>query len=456
MTNVNRHPASFRDPSGFLFRSNGLLYRQVNKLYQPHYELLMQSGLYQKLVSAGQLVPHQELEQNLQDDPEAWKTLQPELLPYISYPYEWSFDMLREAGLLTLSIMRKAMEQGMILKDASAFNVQFRNHLPVFIDTLSFEKYDEQKPWVAYRQFCEHFLYPLYLEHYCGVDAISWLRQYINGIPGEITARLLPYRSRWNLGVRLHVLLQQSVTKKKTTAPAPTPFSRQKLTNLLLHLESILKSLKPGYPPTTTWSNYYEGTILGKDYLAAKEKVMEGLLSRFHNTTVLDLGANDGFFSQLAAQYQNQVIAADFDAQCINTLFLNQQKSKHPTILPLVMDLSNPSPALGFAHQEREDWLSRTRVELVMALALIHHLVIGKNISLEQVAGWMARFAPQLIIEFVPKTDEKVKGMLAGREDVFSDYTTKGFEERFLAYFSIEEKHPVEGTDRVIYYMKRK
>lgn len=454
MNKVDFHPASFRDPAGFLFRRNGVLYRQVNTEYQPHYDQLLQSGLAAELIAARQLVAHEEADINLAAAPGAYKILQPQELPFISYPYEWSFDMLRDAALLTLTVMRKVMEKNMALKDATAFNIQFHEGRPLLIDTLSFETYDETAPWVAYRQFCENFLYPLYLEHYLGADCISWMRQYINGIPGELTAKLLPRRARWNLGVRLHVLLQQSVSKEKQQAAKPVVFSRTKMRNLLQHLTGIIENLKPGYPSTTTWSNYYEGTILGPEYLKAKEVLMQQLLQGRQHLQVLDLGANDGYFSLLAAANRNTVIAADFDARCINNLYLKLKQAPQ-AVQPLVLDLVNPSPNLGFGGTERDAFTSRIKPDLVLALALIHHLVIGKNISLQRLAAFFAGIAPELIIEFVPKSDEKVKGMLAGRTDVFSDYTREGFEAAFGTWFSVSAVHPVPGTDRILYLLKR-
>ncbi len=454
MNKADLHSASFRDPAGFLFRQNGILYRQVNTLYQPHYDQLLQSGLANALFKEGLLIPHEEVDLSLAAAPGAYKILKPQELPFISYPYEWSFDMLRDAALLTLTLMRKAMEHNMILKDATAFNIQFHEGKPLLIDTLSFEKYDETQPWVAYRQFCENFLYPLYLEHYLGTECISWLRQYINGIPGALTAKLLPGRARWNLGVRLHVLLQQSVSKQQQQAAKPILFSRAKMRNLLQHLTSIIENLKPGYPATTTWSNYYEGTILGPEYLKAKDVLMQELLGTRNKLQVLDLGANDGYFSLLAAAKGNTVIAADFDAQCINNLYLKLKKAPQP-VQPLVLDLVNPSPALGFGNTERDAFTSRVKPDLVLALALIHHLVIGKNISLPRLAAFFAGIAPELIIEFVPKSDEKVKGMLSGRQDIFSDYTREGFEAAFAPYFTIQAVRQVTGTDRILYLLKR-
>lgn len=451
------HPASFKDPAGFIFESDGNLYRQVNNSYKKEYDAFMLGGLYKLFTEQGSLVPHTEISENLTQTTEWYKTLKVERLPVISYAYEWSFDQLKDAALLTLSIAKKSIEKGMILKDATPFNIQFKDGKPVFIDTLSWELYDETKPWVAYRQFCECFLYPLYLEHYLKADFIPLLAHYINGIPGDVTAKLLPWKSKWNLGVRLHVLLQQNVKKQASASTTrKIVFSKNKMLNLLQHLESIIQTLQSGYTSTSTWSDYYDHTILGKEYLDAKEKLINKILAPLHYNTVLDLGANDGFFSKLIAAKGKQVIAADFDSQCINNLYNVIKKDKVKNIYPLVLDLSNPSAGVGFNNTERSSFFERTKSDLVLALALVHHLAISKNIPFPKQAAFFASIAPQLIIEFVPNTDDKAKEMLKGRESTFPDYTETIFEKSFSEYYSIENKEQVPGTTRVLYYMKRK
>lgn len=451
------NPASFRDPSGFIFEKDHTVYRQVNQVYASCYDQFIQSGLYDSLVRSGELLPHAEVRTNLLDHPQWYINLLPEQLPFISYPYEWSFDQLRDAALLTLSILLQSIKKGMILKDATAYNIQFRKGKPVFIDTLSFEKYDETKPWIAYRQFCEHFLFPLYLEHYLKTDFNPLLSRFVNGIPVSFTARCLPWRSRWNLGVRLHVLLQNKIGHRAADQPdRPIHFSRQKLLNVVRHLQSIIGSLKPGYPAVSTWSNYYGETILGQQYLEEKKRLVGQFCAGLHFNTVLDLGTNEGVFSELLASSAGQVIATDFDSRCINDLYVKLRNQSSTPILPLVLDLSNPSGGVGFENTERRAFFDRVNPDLVMALALIHHLAIANNIPLPRLAAFFARLAPSLLIEFVPKEDPKVKELLKNREDIFSDYTREHFETCFGQYYEIAKKSVVPGTERTLYYLNRK
>jgi hypothetical protein len=239
----HHHFSSYRDPSGFLFYKNEILYRQVNQVFKKDFEQFIQSGLYQHLVEKKILLSHQTVHENLTGSSNWYLTLQPQFVPFISYPYEWCFDMLKDAALLTLEAAKEALNFGMILKDASAYNVQLLNGKMIFIDTLSFEKYDEQKPWIAYRQFCEHFFAPLALMHYLKEPLQNLFIAYPDGIPLAIAAKMLPFKSKLKLHSYLHLHLQSSMTKTKTTEnKKESSFSKQKMKNLLQSLEDGIRS----------------------------------------------------------------------------------------------------------------------------------------------------------------------------------------------------------------------
>lgn len=456
MVSYTRHPASFKDPSGFVFEAGGKFYRQVNQFYAPQYRQLMDSGLYQQLVQSNLLVSHEELSVNYTQDPDWYITIFPETVSYISYPYEWCFAQLKDAALLTLKILRLSVEYDMVLKDATPFNIQFHNGRPVFIDTLSFDTYDPRQPWIAYRQFCQCFLFPLYLEHYLKSDIQKILSTYINGIPIDIIAKLLPLKSRLNLGVWLHVYLQNTSMINEKENKSAVKFSKKKLTDLISHLETIIRNFPAEKPYKTTWSNYYDDTVLSRDYVEIKENLVLEYVALTGAKSVLDLGANTGHFSKKLALQGMTVVATDTDSRCINKLYLDTRKNHSLNILPLVVDVANPSPAIGFNNRERAAFHDRIQTELVLALALIHHLVIGRNIPLQALAGYFHRIAPQLIIEFVPKQDEKVRQMLKSRPDIFMDYDQEHFEAIFATYFTITDQIKIPGTERTLYRMIRK
>jgi hypothetical protein len=454
MTENSRHTASFKDPSGFIFQVNGVFHRQINKSYAEEYELLMSSGLYQALVEKKLLLAHKELNNLVNDSPDYYKTILPEQLPFISYPYEWSFDQLKDAALLTLRVARIALKKDMMLKDATPFNIQFYQGSPVFIDTLSFEKCDFGKPWIAYRQFCETFLFPLLLEYYLKIDVQKWLSVYLEGIPVKTTAVLLPIRSRLNLGVWLNVYLQNNIQSKGTSGSVKSNYQKDKMLRLLEHLTSIIKKINISAALRSTWNNYYDETILSQDYLKAKEEIFRSLISDIRDCRVLDLGCNDGYFSKIIAEGNNQVISADFDSQCINRFYNQLKTEKRRDILPLCIDISNPPPATGFRNTERHSFLERIPSDAVAALALIHHLVLSKNILLSDAARLFSELTKKwLIIEFVPLQDEKAQQLIANKSSFHEPYDIPSFKESFLTYFEIEKEVMIPGTERVLFKM---
>lgn len=460
------HPASFRDPSGFVFQMNGFYYRQVNQSHADDYELLMQSGLYRALTGKKLLLSHTEVNENLTGSPDWYKTLLPQQLDAISYPYEWSFDQLRDAALHTLEVQNMAICHGMILKDATPFNIQFQKGRPVFIDTLSFERYDPSSPWVAYRQFCESFLFPLYLEHYAGAGLQKILSVYPDGIPASVTARLLPLKSRFRLGVWLHVHLPNRVRKYRVGnyrerlngngSPSPS-FNRQKLLHLIRNLEHSITGLKKRVPVPSSWSDYYTDTILSRDYLEEKEKMFRQLAGSIKFNSALDIGANDGFFSHILSERKTAILSIDADPECINTLYRSIREKNIDNILPLCLDIARPSPAIGFRNKERASFTERVRVDLVVALALIHHLVFGNCIPLSDIPGYFAGLTNEfLIIEFVPLSDPKTNELIANRKGIHTPYDSASFENQFGTYFTIEKRLRVPGTGRVLYLMIKK
>ena len=459
MTQRLRHTASFKDPAGFVFREKGIFYRQVNQSYAKEYDLLISSGLYQTLVEKKLLLPHEELDNSSNNSADHYKTLLPEQLPFISYPYEWSFDQLKDAALLTLRVARIALKRDMMLKDATPFNIQFNHGLPVFIDTLSFEKCDFSKPWIAYRQFCETFLFPLLLENYLHIDVQKWLSVYLEGIPVKTTAALLPARSRLNLGVWLNVYLQNNIQAKGSSVSGKSRpnYQKDKLLRLLEHLSSIIRNLNVKASDKSVWNNYYDETILSQDYLKTKKEIFINMISNIKESWVLDLGCNDGYFSKLIAEANSLVISADFDSQCINRLYNLLKAEKRTNILPLCIDISNPAPATGFRNAERQSFLQRIQSDAVVALALIHHLVLGKNMLMPDVAMQFSELTKKwLIIEFVPLQDEKAQQLIANKTSYHEPYDIPFFKECFLKYFEIESAVQIPGTERVIYKMKRR
>ncbi|OVE79623.1 SAM-dependent methyltransferase [bacterium J17] len=447
--------SSFRDPDGFLFRQNGELLRQVNKSYEADYEMLVSSGLLEKLFNEQLLIHHEERSPSAASD--AIKILKPELVPFVSYPYEWSFSQLKDAALLTLKIQKKSLQHGMTLKDASAFNVQFLRGKPIFIDTLSFTILEEGKPWSAYRQFAEHFLAPLALMSYVDLRLNQLQRTNIDGIPLEIAVKLLPRRSRMNIGLFTHLHLHaffksnnSQATEKKNTKGA---FSKNSFIGLVESLESTVIKLKPN-KRRTEWDSYYDETNYSPEAMKAKESFVEEALKKVTGLkSVWDLGANNGYFSRIAARY-GYTISFDIDPRCVQENYKQTREEGEENLLPLLLDLRNPSPGLGWNNEERLSLNERGPADVILALALVHHLTIANNLPLGMLAESLSVLCKHLIIEFIPKEDSQVQKLLSTRKDIFSNYTEEVFEEEFSARFEVQEKLNIPSSERVLYLMK--
>jgi len=456
------HPASFRDPAGFLFTRQGVLYRQVNRSYQADYDLLVTSGLLDELVARGMLVPSQEVDQAPELPDLAYKILRPEKIWFISYPYEWCFSQLKDAALRTLAIQRRALKKGMSLKDASAYNLQFQDGRLLLIDTLSFEAYQPGQPWVAYRQFCQHFLAPLALMAHCDVRLEQLLRVYIDGIPLDLASRLLPLKTRLNPGLSTHIHLHASFQKKHadsgiTTASRSGGMSLVALQGLIESLRNTIHGLK-WRPRGTEWGEYYTESSGHYSESAAANKlaILEAFLDQVKPTSLWDLGANTGLYSRIASQRGIPSVAFDIDPAAVEQGYLQVKADKETHLLPLVLDLTNPSPAIGWANRERMDLLARGPVDMLLALALVHHLAIGNNLPLARIAEFFAQATQWLVIEFVPREDPQVQRLLSSRLDIFSGYNQAGFEAAFGEYFELQQARPVLETHRLMYLMKRR
>jgi hypothetical protein len=458
--------ASFRDPSGFIFKHEGRAYRQVNQRYREDYDLLMSSGLFEALVAKNLLVGHEEVDPPAPTSPDHYRTLLPEQIPFISYPYEWCFSQLKDAALLTLRLQQIAMKHEMSLKDATSYNIQFLNGRPIMIDTLSFERYREGSPWVGYRQFCQHFLAPLSLMCKRDLRLLAMMRVHLDGIPLDLATSLLPTRSFLNRGLymhlRLHARFQRSYegaasakADEEAKAPKARPLSKRGVSNLVEDLRGVVRKLDWA-PKGTEWADYYLGDSYEDDSLEHKQTLVRDQLKELAPSCVWDLGANTGVYSRIAAECCDRVVSFDIDPACVERNYREAKKTKETRVLPQLLDLVNPSPALGWAHDERSSLAQRAQADVILALALIHHIAISNNVPLPNVAAYLAELASNLIIEFVPKSDPKVKTLLATREDVFPAYTREGFEAAFQEYFEIVTATDIRGSDRTLYQMRRR
>jgi hypothetical protein len=450
-------PASFRDPSGFLFRQDSTIYRQVNLVYKDDYDCFMDSGLYQALVDDGLLIPHQEAGIEPPARELAYKVIKPEPIPFISYPYEWCFSQLKDAALTTLRIQRKALDFSMCLRDSSAYNIQFKKGRPIFIDTLSFGKYREGEPWIAYRQFCQHFLAPLALMSYKDIRLSQLLSNHIDGLPLDLTASLLPWRTRLKFSLLSHIHLHARSQKRYADRPIDVKqrrMSRYAFLGILNSLESAVKKVR-WQPQGTEWAEYYQDTNYSSQAFENKKVIVGGFLDKARPSNAWDLGANVGIFSRLASDRGIPTVSFDVDPAAVEKNYLDCVARGDTNILPLVIDLTNPSASIGWENEERMSLKERGPADAVLALALVHHLAISNNVPFSRIAGFLSDICRWLIIEFIPKTDSQVQRLLATREDIFPDYTRQAFEQEFGRYFTIDDSADIRESQRTLYLMRR-
>jgi ribosomal protein L11 methylase PrmA len=460
LTDAQAITASFRDPAGFLFSREGVLYRQVNPAGLADYQLLTESGLYRELSEAGLLITHHEVEPAAVGVAPQCRVLRPERLEYISYPYEWCFSQLQDAALNTLDIQLRALARGMTLKDASAYNMQFHRGNCLMIDTLSFTTYRDGEPWIAYRQFCQHFLAPLLLASYRDCRLSGLLRVHLDGIPLDLASALLPRRSWLRYGVLAHLHLHARAQRRygdRQGAARQISISRTGLRAMLEGLRSLLAALR-WQPGATEWGDYYAATNYSESAAADKQRLVSELLRQAARPgeLLLDLGANTGAYSRLAAAEGYTVVAQDVDPAAVETCYRESRRHGEARLLPLLQDLTNPSPALGWSHTERQSLLQRGPAHTVMALALLHHLAIGNNVPLHRCADFFAALGNYLLIEFVPKSDSQVMRLLASREDIFPDYHEEGFEAAFESEFEVLRRTAVRDSERSLYLLRKR
>ncbi|WP_309083386.1 class I SAM-dependent methyltransferase [Chelativorans sp.] len=458
---IEREPGSYRDRDGAVFYRDGRVFRYLSPTALGNWRALEQAPFFQALRNQRHVVETRSV------DPLAeglelghWAgMLEHARIPFISYPYEWSFGMLKDAALLHLELMKSALSADMILKDSSAYNMQWQGAQPVFIDIPSFETLAPGEPWVGYRQFCELFLYPLMLQAYKGVDYRPWLRGRIDGIPADEMRALMSSRDLLRPGVLLHVAAQSALQKRYSGgkqnmrgALAEAGFGKALIERNVEKLTRLVSRLEPANTETT-WADYDRTHSYDDAELNKKIGFVRQAASTRRWRLAWDLGCNTGTFSRVVADHSDYVVAMDGDWMAIEHLY-RREKARDGTknILPLVVNLADASPSQGWRGQERKAITERGKPELTLCLALIHHIVISANIPLADFIAWLAGLGTSLVIEFVGRDDEMVETLLANREDQYDDYHPEVFRELLSAHFDIKADQPLKGGKRHIYF----
>jgi ribosomal protein L11 methylase PrmA len=463
MTEVQAVPGSFRDPSGRIFIKEGRVFRTVSASAAADFDAVSETGFLDELIETGQLLPWTEAT-GIDLGPEtgtAQKILETERLGFISYPYEWSFSGLRAAALLHLDIQIKGLKRGVALSDASAYNVQFRGSRPVFIDHLSFRPYREGEIWRGHWQFCDQFLNPLLLRAKLGIPHNDWYRGALEGIASATLASLLPWYARLSPRTLAHVLLParfdhwgKNLDNKTVSASVSgAELPKRSLENMLRGLSRWIESLKPKGVDTTTWADYAKTHNYGNREIESKQGFVADFTDGVRPAQLWDLGCNTGDFSEIALKAgAASVVGFENDHGALEKAF-HRARIQDLAFLPLYLDAANPSPAQGWSQRERDGMAQRCGADALLALAVLHHLCIGRNIPLPEAVSWLVSLAPRGVIEFVPKHDPMVLQLLALREDVFEEYTDEVFDRALVAEARVVHEDTItDGGRRLIHY----
>ncbi len=435
------HFASFKDPAAKVFLiedENENIYRELYSVYRPHYNHFKSSGLADELIKKNWVIPFEEL--IYPNDSIILKTRK---IPFVSFPYEWTFNQWKDAALLTLKIQFQALKYGMILKDATPFNIVFKGNKPIFVDISSFEIFNPSQPWQAFKQFSENFYMPILLVKYFDSTGNEIYMNNLNGISLNKGLSLLPAKAFFNFDTLFFLALPgkiRNTLKDKESKNISKKFTLKSSMDFAEQLFSIINKLSQS-KLHTKWNDYYEKNI-DPQYLQEKEMfVNEWVNEKYKDSTLIDFGCNTGYFSQLLAGKVQQVIAFDDDMRSIDKLYLQSKEKKVNNIYSFTANLSQPTPALGWNNMERQALKERLHADIGLALALVHHLAISNQIQFNMLADFFANTCNELVIEFVPKDDPKVKLLLLARKDIYEWYNWENFMESFKTKFNILKEH---------------
>ncbi|MDM4718846.1 class I SAM-dependent methyltransferase [Micromonospora sp. WMMA1363] len=459
-TDLRAEPASFRDPANRVYHRGDEVLRGLNERAAAEWRALAGSDFFTTLLTEGKVCGTVEAA----PVPHGWAALlRHERIPFVSHPYEWSHTMLRDAALLHLEILRVALPAGFTTKDGSAYNLQWRGAQPVFIDVGSLTPVRYGEPWAGYRQFCQTLLYPLLLGAHLGLDVQPWLRARVDGIEPDQMRRLFAGGRRLLPGVFTHVHLHGAMQRGNARASTAdvraqlraAGYSCELALATVRGLERLVRRLDRR-PTVSHWIDYQRTCGYSADDRATKERFVSASLAAGPRARLaLDLGANDGRYARVAAAHADYVVAVEQDPAVVDGLYRALRAEGERRILPLVMDLADPSPGGGWRGVERAAFVDRARADAVLALAVVHHLAIGRNVPLPEVVDWLCGFgAPgaTLVLEFVHPEDPMVGRLLANKPDgLFPDYRRAEFERLLAARCRVAERLDLPTGTRTLY-----
>jgi len=454
--------ASFRDPDSQVVHSDGRVLRRLTETGRSDWEDLSRATFFQRAMAHGRVVDTVDVAAEHEGVGDGWAgLLEHDRVPFVTYPFEWTFGMLAAGAALHLELLRDALAEGMTTKDGYAYNVQWQGVEPVFIDVSSFAPYCGG-PWAGYRQFCETFLNPLMLQSVVGVDFHPWLRGRLEGIPVQHMRRLVSVSDVLRPGVLRHVVLHAALerrahgtTSSTRSALAEAGFGHHVVIATVDKLLGVVRRLS-WHPGTSAWTAYAVANTYTSEDRVRKLRFVDKAVSSARPHLVWDLGCNDGTYARAAASHASHVVAMDADHATVELLYRSLRSSRVRNVLPLVVDLADPSPSLGWRNRERPALLQRRRPDMVLCLALVHHLAIVGNIPLRQVVEWLAGLAQVAVVEFVDRHDPMVIQLLSNKTVAHADYSLGRFQHEITRHFDIDAREELSSGTRTLYVLRRR
>ena len=465
MAPIQQDPGSFRDPLSRVFVGPDTVVRAFTAQGKADIDAVWSKKSIQAALASGDLISSTIVDPASAGLGAPWvAAMTHPRLPFVSYPYEWTFSMLKDAALLQLGLTRATLADGIGLKDATPYNVQFLGSRAQFIDAGSFEKRRKTDPWYGYRQFCELFLYPLMLQGYLGVGFQPFLRGAVNGISPDTMRKLLPASIRRPRKGRLtHVVLHAAAQNrfadtevKVKNEAAKAGMNATVLDATLRKLEKLVGGLSLG-DKKSTWSEYTERGHYIENSLDEKQKFVRDAVASRPRRLVTDIGCNDGAFSRIASAHSDYVVAMDADPLVVDRLYNSLKAEKNDRILPLYVDMSDSGGGIGWRGRERPGVFDRGTPDIVLYLAVIHHVAITFNIPVAAQLDMLADLAPEIVIEMPHADDPMVRKLLVNkREGIHDDFNLQEFERLLSERFEVRSKMLLSSGTRTIFHAVRR
>ena len=454
---------SYRDPGSRVFHQEGQVYRALDRRALENWQRLAATRFFADGVADGRIV-RTELAPDIETiDGDEWVgVLRHDEIPVVSYPYEWTFSMLRDAALLQLDLLSAALAENMILKDSTPFNVQWRGTTPVFIDIGSFEALETGDVWVGYDQFLRQYLYPLMLTAHVGIPFQPWLRGQPDGLTAEQLRRVMSSRDLLRKSSLMHVALPARAERKSSgggrnvrSELKDAGFTKGMIESNVNGLRGIVSGLEWN-PGSSRWNRYATECDHVKVDRGAKAAFVARVLAEDPPAVVWDVGSNDGHFSRLAAGFAEYVLALDADDVILDESYRSLKADGIENVLSIVQDLSNPSPGIGWRGLERPPLGDRSSPDMVFCLAVVHHLVVGRNVPLRAVIAWLADLNARVVLEFVAPDDPMVRALTVNKRphEVHPDYNEADLRSYLQDCFTIEAEEDLPGGTRRLFSLR--